>query len=160
MSSKFSSLLCLFSQHKMPLCVKKKGCVFALTKGFRPRTMSASGTTGESWALAPYVHSAAVPSSLSGSAPPRQAFAENSYSPGSLFSNTTAGFERAWSDATRQRDLCSSFLRVRGEIFSRNSHRNGGSSALAAKFCRVCPGDLLQSRSNASCFHSTQHGGD
>lgn len=34
-----------------------------------------------------------------------------------LFSNTIAGFERAWSHATRQRALCSSFLRVKGERF-------------------------------------------
>lgn len=79
-----SHLLCLFSHYKIPLCVKKKGCVFPLMKGFCPGTISAPGTTGQScsgWALAPYVHSAAVPSSLSGSAPSSAGFCQKLLQP-------------------------------------------------------------------------------
>lgn len=100
---------------------KKKRCIFPLMKGICPRTISSPGTTNQSclcWALGPYINSAAVPSLLSLAwAASDVCFCQILLQPWitGLFSNTLAGFERGWSDATRQTALRSSFRRVRDE---------------------------------------------
>lgn len=118
-----SRLLCLFSQYKTSLCElwKEEEMYFSPMKGFCPRTVSYPGTTNQSclcWALGPYVNSASVPSFLSLAwAASDACFCQILLQPRitGLFSNTLAGFERGWSDATRQTALHSSFLCMREE---------------------------------------------
>lgn len=109
------------TKHPSVSLEKKKRCIFPQVKGFCPRIISYPGTTNQGclcWALGPYVNSESVSSFLSlAQAASDACFCQILLQPWitSLFSNTFAGFQRGWSDATRQRALRSSFLRVREE---------------------------------------------